>query len=296
MSGRVRFPEIYNALSDEEKAQRESDAKKLLAAFMALILSISRDSEVEAALYELMRLRSEIAVSYLLKGLGISRDDALMLIKNIDDNSLTRFDIELRDRLVAGIRNLVDFSVAAEYQAYLSIPERIDMDDQEMLSEYEELSNRYHLTYAGVEHGDVEYAASVALKWITAYSAGTTLMYLTMNDDRVRPWHRALEGFSAPRDMFPAWMIPPIEWGCRCYLVDVSGDVVENRLKVSAKAPAKPLQIDNVFSESLAKCGRIFGKSHPYFRVRKEHAAKLMEYSERIIREDYAKEILLVEQ
>jgi len=260
---------------------------------MAVIKCIDLDADVDQALYELMELRAELSINYLLAGLNLSVEDALTLLENLEDDSLTQQDRDIRDRLVAGIDNLIEFSVCAEYQAFMELPDEIDMDDPERMADYEELSNKYHLRYASVEHSDIEYAAGVALKWITLYSAATVLTYMTMNDDRVRPWHRQLEGFSAPRDLFPAWMIPPIEWGCRCYLEDVYGNSVENKLpSIYNKVPQKPKELDNVFSESLAKCGRIFGKSHPYFNVRKEHKEKLAGYVERIKEKWYAKKVL----
>jgi hypothetical protein len=246
---------------------------------MSLVKNISIDADVDQSLYELMELRSEISIGYLLEGLDLDEESAFQLLENLDDDTLTQQERDIRDRLVAGIDNIIEFSVCAEYQAFMELPDEIDMDDQDMLEELEDLSDKYHLKYASVENEDIEYAGGIALKWVTLYSASTWLTYMTMGDDRVRPWHRELEGYSAPRDMFPQWMIPPIEWGCRCRLEDMSGNAVENSIpKVYDKYPRKPKQLDDIFSESLAKCGRIFGKSHPYFSVRAEHKEKLSEY------------------
>lgn len=260
-----------------------------MGAFMAVVKNVNLDADVDEALFELMELRAELAINYLLAGLQLDVEDALMLLENLEDDSLTQQDRDIRDRLVAGIDNLIEFSVCAEYQAFMELPDDIDMDDQEQLEEIEELSDKYHLKYATVEHEDVMYCAEMAFKWVTLYSASTWLTYMTMNDDRVRPWHRELEGFSAPRDMFPQWMIPPIEWGCRCHLEDSGGNAVENRIHdVSARVPRKPRQIDDIFSESLCKCGRIFGESHPYFSVRAEHRDKLSGYVLRLKEKYYA--------
>jgi DNA repair photolyase len=256
---------------------------------MALVKCVDLDADVDEALYNLMELRAEIAVSHLFSGFDLTEEDALELLENLDDNSLTQQERDIRDRLVAGIDNLIEFSVCAEYQAFMELPDEIDMDDPEKMAEYEELSDKYHLRYAGVENSDIEYSAETALKWVTLYSAATMLTYMTMNDERVRPWHRQFEGYSAPRDLFPDWLIPPIEWGCRCHLEDLMGNAVENKvIQVYDKAPKKPKELDNIFSESLAKCGRIFGKSHPYFKVRKEHKKKLASYVERLKEKYYA--------
>lgn len=259
---------------------------------MAVVKNIELGADAEDALYELMELRAELSINYLLAGLQLDEEDAIMLLENMEDDSLTQQERDIRDRLIAGIDNLIEFAVCAEYQAVMEIPEDVDMDDQEQLEELEDLSDKYHLRYATVENEDVLYASEMAFKWVTMYSASTWLTYMTMGDDRVRPWHRELEGFSAPRDMFPAWMIPPIEWACRCRLEDLSGNAVENRISdVNARIPRKPRQIDDIFSESLCKCGRIFGKSHPYFSVRADHCEKLSEYVLRLKQKYHAKNI-----
>ena len=66
-------------------------------------------------------------------------------------------------------------------------------------------------------------------------------------------------------------MIPPIEWGCRCFLLTSDGGLFASSeaKKVSAKTPQKPKEIDGVFSESVATCGRIFSHAHRYFEVDK---------------------------
>ncbi len=257
---------------------------------MALLKSMSLGSDSDEAFYELVELRTQFAVERLLSGLNLTAEKASELLENLDDDGLTQQDIDIRDRLKAGIDNLIEFCVCEEYQAVSDVPDEYDLDDPETLLELEGISDTYNSRYAAVENSDIEYAAGMALKWVTLYSASTWLTYMTMNDDRVRPWHRALEGFSAPRDMFPSWMIPPIEWACRCHLEDVYGNAVENKIPaVYDKVPRKPKQIDDVFSESLCKCGRIFSKAHPYFNVRAEHKDRLEGYVERLKDKYYAK-------
>ena len=89
-------------------------------------------------------------------------------------------------------------------------------------------------------------------------------------------------------------MIPPIEWNCRCFLISSdSADEVWNKAsnlrKVMDKAPKKPKQIDGVFSESVAKCGRIFSSSHSYFSVKAEDKEFLQSCVERIKSKYYGK-------
>ena len=56
----------------------------------------------------------------------------------------------------------------------------------------------------------------------------THLQYLTMEDDRVRESHAALEGIILPKND-PFWQthFPPWEWGCRCRTRGMNLDQVE---------------------------------------------------------------------
>lgn len=251
--------------------------------FIALLRSLSDKDNKKQALLDIARLRAQLAITHAFDGFDIETSAALDLIKSSDDNLLTELDKEKKDRLVAAINNLIEFAVCEEYQLMREVYETIpdfdfdteiydpesedNEDNQELLIA---LCKKYNLTYAKVENDDIEYAMAIALAWIK-HSKDSYLTYMTQNDDRVRPWHFALQGFTAQRDEFPSWMIPPIEWGCRCFLVDHEGDSVQNNTQIrnikDIAIPSKPEQLDNVFSESVAKCGRIFGKSHSYFLV-----------------------------
>ena len=97
-------------MSDDEKAQHESEYKALLALFIALLKNLHTDSK-EEALYELCELRAEFAINHALKGMNLSVDEALMLLQNYDDENLTQRDKDIRDRVVAAVNNLIDFTL-----------------------------------------------------------------------------------------------------------------------------------------------------------------------------------------
>lgn len=271
-------------MSDDEKATHDGEYQELLAIFINFLKNINSDNREEAML-AFMELRADFAIQHAFKGFGVDVEEALQLLKDVDDNNLTKQDIDKRDRIVAAVNNLIEFSVCEEYQvseeattlyqSHIAEDENysIDFNDSDDYDEYLSICERYNDTYAAVENSDIEYAMSIAHKW-TQIGSNENLTYWTMNDARVRPWHLALQGYTAKRDEFPSWMIPPIEWHCRCFLLSDSMDEeVTGNLKVKkvfAKAPAKPTQIDDVFSESVAKCGRIFGKSHSYFSVKEK--------------------------
>lgn len=284
-------------MTESEKKEHEKEYKALLALFIALLKKLDDTTSQEEALEELATLRAQLAISHAFKGMKIDNDRALQLLKNLDDNNLTKHDIEMRDRLVAAVENLSDFSAAEEYQLMrkaIKLQESgygIDFNDEEAMDAYYDMCSLYNDTYAAVENQDIEYAAGIALWWI-GMAENTWLTYMTQNDDRVRPWHYALQGFTARKVEFPEWMIPPIEWRCRCFLESSDGGIYakDNDLqKVKAKVPEKPKELDGIFDESLAKCGRIFGKNHPYFKVEKGDVAMLKRIVKNIKKKYYGK-------
>lgn len=271
-------------MSDEDKAQHDSEYQELLAIFTNFLKNIHSDNRDEI-LYALMELRADLAISHAFRGFNIDEEEALMLLKNLNDNNLTQEDKDKRDRIVAAVNNLIEFAVCEEYQVLQKADELyqshldededydIDFNNPDDVDDYMAICALYNDTYAAIENADIKYAMAIAYKWI--HTAATAyLTYWTMEDNKVRPWHLSLQGYTAKRDDFPAWMIPPIEWNCRCFLISASGEEVlgnASELKrVSAKVPQKPSQIDDTFSESVAKCGRIFGKSHSYFQVKQK--------------------------
>lgn len=278
-------------MTEEQKAQHDSEYQSLLALFITLLTEFKGESK-EEALYALSELRTEFTFNHVLNGLGIDFDEAMMLLQNSDDNNITQSDKDKKDRLVAAIKNLIDFSVCEEYQLYEEVSEFIGDDEIDVNSdEYEELlllCQKYNDYYAAVENSDIEYAGAMAALWLKM-SANDYLVYWTQNDMKVRPWHMALQGYAAPRDEFPSWMIPPIEYNCRCFLESLEiGSVAGqlHRILGSAKTVEKPKQLNDVYNESLAKCGRIFGPSHNYFTVKESDKEMLQGFVSRL-REKY---------
>ena len=286
-------------MTDEEKAENDKEYKALLALFIAMLKNLNDNATIEESLEALAALRTQIALNHAFDGFKIDREKAIQLLRSVGDNNITQLDREKRDRLVAALENLTDFSVAEEYQVMKKAMEAqdmygdIDFDDEEMMEMYEEICELYNKKYSFIENKDIEYAMGIALWWVLL-EENVYLTYMTQNDDRVRPWHFALQGFTARKRDFPEWMIPPIEWGCRCFLESSDGGIYasDNRLKyvmADMKTPEKPKELDDIFSESVAKCGRIFGKSHPYFNVDKEDVAMLKRISDNIKGRYYGK-------
>ena len=116
--------------------------------------------------------------------------------------------------------------------------------------------------------------------YLSTIREDTALMYMTQGDERVRPWHLQYEGFTAPKSRFPAWLIPPIEHHCRCYLIEDTATVIAS---VQASAiPEIPDWFNRTFKESVALGGRIFSDEHPYFQVDERHVGRLNAIAKRI--------------
>jgi hypothetical protein len=270
----------YEPQKDDERCEREF---KILKEIYKRYLDADQ-SEREEILEELMEMRAEHLVAYALEGFEQGIRNKLILS-------------EEKERVIqAAIDNLVDFAVAEEYQMTVAVEESL-LDDEEDDEEYESPeTNEYDVDdddwesifacfnrrYASTENLDVLYAMYVAGSFI-AIPERATLMYMTMGDERVRPWHLQWEGFTATRASFPEWLIPPIEHGCRCYLIEDSPKAEIGDVQAAvAQIPEMPDWFNRTFKESVAKGGRIFSDEHSYFEVMQEHKVKLTEIANRI--------------
>lgn len=231
----------------------------ILAAFRRLIDSLENSADSAATwqvMEEIIIQRTASLYSRILEGLNMSFDHALSLLRNHNDFTSLR-DKEERDILVAAIENLVEFAAAEEYAMMNEVMEQPEIEESE---DYEEVCEKYNLRYADTENEQVLYAAGMAGWWMNQ-SVDTLITYMTQGDERVRDTHLALEGLTYRKSDFPSDLIPPIEWGCRCYLLSDS-----NELNVSASQKNDyRKKVNPIFVESLAVKGCIFSDAHPYF-------------------------------
>ena len=203
---------------------------------------------------DMVSLRASFLIDRALTGLRIDFDKALELLRE-RNNFTTQREHEQRNIVLAAVDNLIDFAAAQQWTMISELAEQADMEI------YESTCRLYNYTYAEAENGQVQHSAAIAAWWIGT-SAQTIITFMTQSDERVRPWHLSHEGESYLKSQFPPELIPPIEWGCRCYLVadgfgSVYGAIRENGGKHS---------VNPIFAESLATAGRIFTHAHPYFR------------------------------
>lgn len=207
---------------------------------------------------DIIEKRAMFAFGHCIRRFGIDLDEAIDIVRNHNEIHLPPSEIERRKILLAALDNLIDFAAAQETQMYM------DLEEQEDNFDPVEIFQLYNKTYATTENRDIDYTSSIAAWWI-GLSEETTLMFMTQGDERVRDSHRALEGLSYTKSNFPEWLIPPIDWRCRCYLVESftrpnNSDFTNLEDKVT-------MAVNPIFRNSLSKGGLIFGEDHPYFLV-----------------------------
>lgn len=272
---------------DDDEERHNNEVAALLPLFHEFVLSLAHEDNQWETLESLMAARADIAIKRALDGFGITYDEAIALIRNADN--LDNEQSVQRSVIMAAVDNLVDFSVAEEYQMaddMAELEESLNEDDAEEMEDedwqtfYMPAFIRFNDRYMRTENMDIEYAMIVAA-YLSALRDDTVLMYMTMGDERVRPWHLQYEGYSAPKSQFPAWLIPPIEHQCRCFLVEDSQPFVLGQIKAAA-VPEMPEWFNRTFKESVALGGRIFSEEHPYFQVDVRHVGRLNAIARRI--------------
>lgn len=267
-------------MPEDNKERDEKEYLALLAIFERFVGTHADEDGRLEVIEELMAMRASHLIGHAFDGFSITLEEALGLLRNTD--GLSELDAARRDIVMAAVENLIDFAVAEEYQMLSELPD-IDEDEEEHegLSEDDVLAifDRYNKRYAYVENKDAEYAMIIAAG-LVAVKPTTILTYMTQGDERVRPWHLQYEGVSAPKSSFPAWLVPPIEHMCRCYLVE---DTVSDSVQAAAKKKLEmPDWFNPTFKESVAFGGRIFSDEHPYFQIQSEHNGTLQAISQRI--------------
>lgn len=250
--------EIFDETKVDDRTDKEYEY--LLFLFEQLLDKFDNQTIDLEEFQEIVEARVMFAFGHCVRRFGIDLNEALDIERNHDESYLTPFEIEKRKALVAALDNLVDFATAEETQMYMDMEEQNDDDDPERIF------HLYNNIYATTENRDIDYASSIAAWWVNLPEE-TTLMYMTQGDERVRDSHRALEGLSFPKSCFPEWSIPPIDWRCRCYLVE--SFTRPNYMDIQDIDSLIGNAVNPIFKRSLAKGGPIFGEDHPYFTVDK---------------------------
>lgn len=230
----------------------------MFTAFKRLYELQENNDERWEVIEDIITLRASFLIDRALSGLRMDFDYAFNLLRNFNDFT-TEKERQERIILVAAIENLVDFAASEEITMMNELPDERMFNGIDV---YGSTFEKYNLLYASQENQDVLHAATIAAWWLTV-DEESVLTFMTQADERVRAWHLSMEGISFPKRDFPSELIPPIEWGCRCFLISNGfGSIVNSLGKTEYKKHINP-----VFCESLAKGGKIFSPAHPYFKI-----------------------------
>lgn len=118
------------------------------------------------------------------------------------------------------------------------------------------VSDDYNYRWLETERHQTIANAQMAAKW-QDFERNTdlypNLKIVTVNDSRIRPEHKALDGIIRPfNDPFWKTHVPPFDWGCRCDVVQTDEDVTD--------VPGG-FQTKIEFENNPAISGKIFGGS-----------------------------------
>jgi SPP1 gp7 family putative phage head morphogenesis protein len=181
-------------------------------------------------------------------------------------------DFELQQGL---LRNISEFAAAKQH----ALIEELRNVAGKAAPDYKRLSReilgRYHGSYLDAELITIESAANTAGQWqdfLDRADLYPNLKFSTVGDDRVRGSHAALDGATYPvNDPFWDSHTPPLDWRCRCVLIQTNEPV---------EARAAPGQARKGFGSNPAKSKALIQRTHPYFNMPDGDLVDLLEKAE----------------
>lgn len=170
-------------------------------------------------------------------------------------------------------KNIYTFSGAKTF-AQLEELNRLLYDADGKLRPFNEFSvlarkinRQYNLNYLQAEWQTARTAAQMAQKWeriIEDADLFPNLKYRTVGDSRVRPEHEKLNGIIKPiNDPFWSRYYPPLDWRCRCDVVQTAEDA--NDYKEEDLPPVK-------FKGNVGKDREIFTSKGTFFKLARTDA------------------------
>lgn len=179
-------------------------------------------------------------------------------------------------------RNLYAFSGAKTYAQMLELRDAVYNSGvlrpfSEFVGIARKISATYNVTYLEAERGAVVRGTTMIGLWKQIEESKEDypyLQYQTMQDDRVRDEHRALQGLTLPvDDAFWNQYYPPNGWRCRCTVRQISQtDLDLKRAKpsdseASTKLAGKSVK-DKYWRKNLAKADQVLDVTgHPYYKA-----------------------------
>jgi hypothetical protein len=145
------------------------------------------------------------------------------------------------------------------------------------IHDVQKINSAYNEHYLRAEHQYAVSASETAAQWAEWEKTGDryNLQFRTAADDKVRHSHAVLHNITLPMS-HPFWRkyITPLDWGCRCRVIQVlksKYEVSDGDAAMKAAASATP----EIFRYNPGKDSVIFPPKHPYYLLSKE-AAKVL--------------------
>lgn len=128
----------------------------------------------------------------------------------------------------------------------------------------------YNENYMRAEYNFAVQSCQMAVKWHEYSKDADTynLQYRTANDGKVRPAHQALNGTTLPlSDKFWNDYYPPLDWNCRCTVVQVRKNkypLSDSNKAIKQGELATDTPKKKMFRFNAGKELKIFPSKHPY--------------------------------
>lgn len=177
-------------------------------------------------------------------------------------------------------QNIYEFSAAKQYQQLRIISKEITTDVvyQDFKKKASEVFDTFNKNYLRTEYDTAINASQSAEAYLDALETKEDfpyVRYVTQNDGKVRPEHRALHNITLPANHnFWTRYWPPNGWNCRCFIVKLENADVTPIKNINFKGIRE--STPPMFRQNVAITGEIFNKEkHPYFKVEKGHSYML---------------------
>jgi SPP1 gp7 family putative phage head morphogenesis protein len=140
-----------------------------------------------------------------------------------------------------------------------------------------DINRKYNVRYLEAEYGFATHSAMMAARWNAFEQDGDeyNLQFRTAGDDLVRASHAALHNTTLPpSDPFWDSYVPPLDWGCRCTVVQVlrdkypqsdSAEAIQKGEQATTRIGKDGKNRLEMFRFNPGKELKIFPEKHPYF-------------------------------
>lgn len=187
--------------------------------------------------------------------------------KGLDSYSIIDPEYQLLDSFS---KNMQRFSGAKTWQQVKDIESIIGIDN--FIEQGKGIFNLYNETWMATEIDAIIKMADEAqnfLRYEKEKDIFPLLQFQTVGDSRVRPHHRALDGIIKPvNDPFWNSYSPPLEWNCRCLLIQLEDGKITSDKDIDYKEVNK--EVSPVFNNNPNRSGMLFKETgkykHPYFK------------------------------